>query len=232
MILCSFLSTILINRMLGPVQKGRYAYIINIVEILYLILSFGLGQTYSQFARNDDKRIKQIIHFLIFLHSTICIIIFSIFFIIFSSKSLIIIGVLTSISILSNNISMIAVIENSINRNITISLFKIAYIFLLCIGSICTNISFYLCLIFYGVYELSTSIYFLFKYKLYKTSFKFDLNDLKHIYSNGIIIMLVLVLTTINYSIDSIMLEKISGSFYTGVYSVATTFGNIALGNL
>ena len=25
------------------------------------------------------------------------------------------------------------------------------------------------------------------------------------------------------------MVEKISGSFYTGVYSVATTFGNIAL---
>ena len=56
----SFLVTIFINRGLGVTSKGEYSYIINLVEMLYVILSLGIGQSYSTFRRNSGEKTRGI----------------------------------------------------------------------------------------------------------------------------------------------------------------------------
>ena len=60
-ILTTFMATIFINRGLGVRTKGEYAYIINLVEMLYVIFSLGIGQTYSTFRGQLVKVQEQVL---------------------------------------------------------------------------------------------------------------------------------------------------------------------------
>ena len=46
-ILTTFLASIFINRALGVSLKGDYAYVLRIVDMLYIACGIGLGQTYT-----------------------------------------------------------------------------------------------------------------------------------------------------------------------------------------
>ena len=52
---------------------------------------------------------------------------------------------------------------------------------------------------------------------------------LKKIYSMGFITMLVMLLISVNYHIDTIMLKTMSTSYYVGIYSVGVNFSNMFL---
>lgn len=55
LILLTLLSSIIINRGLGVEKKGDYAYVMNLVEIFYILGGVGLGQAYSTFKRNHSN---------------------------------------------------------------------------------------------------------------------------------------------------------------------------------
>lgn len=58
---------------------------------------------------------------------------------------------------------------------------------------------------------------------------KISISKLKKIYSIGILTMIVTLLISVNYSIDTIMLKHMTNNYNVGIYSVAVTFSNMFL---
>ncbi|HET3171560.1 TPA: hypothetical protein VRA04_002093, partial [Streptococcus pneumoniae] len=118
LILLTLLSSIIINRGLGVEKKGDYAYVMNLVEIFYILGGVGLGQAYSTFKRNHSNEYQNKFVFLTFIQGLL----FGIIGLIIVLADVPIdyggvIIVLSSLSIMRTNLTMIAVIENSIKRN-------------------------------------------------------------------------------------------------------------------
>ncbi|MBZ4299738.1 hypothetical protein LAJ56_17465, partial [Streptococcus pneumoniae] len=61
------LSSIIINRGLGVEKKVDYAYVMNLVEIFYILGGVGLGQAYSTFKRNHSNESQNKFVYLTFI---------------------------------------------------------------------------------------------------------------------------------------------------------------------
>lgn len=230
LVISSLVISIFLNRGLGVEAKGQYTYIINMVEMFYIIGGIGLGQAYSTFKRkNETEKIKDIFVTLSILQGIFILIIGIIMQKLIKNEYEISIVVLTSLAIIRANLTLIAVIENSIKRNILLTIMNVIYLLSLGILYITNNFSLIIVLVFYGLNELIRILVFIYSYKL---SFKINLVSwlkLKEIYKLGILTMIVTLLITINYSIDIIMLKNMTTDYSVGIYSVAVNFSNMFL---
>lgn len=225
-IFTTFLSTIFINRGLGVQDKGIYAYIINLVEMLYLFFGFGFGQVYATYKKQNDEKARGILIFLSLVHSLIVFL--AVFIaIIFKMNVIKIICILTSLAVLKNITSMIAVIEDSIKRNIIQASCNIFYLLILMILYFNNLINIKSIIIIYALNDLIRIILLFILYKMRPSFSVVSKKYLKDIYLKGFLTMIVMVLITANYSLDIIMLKNISTSIETGLYSVAVTFSNM-----
>ena len=58
-VIITLINTALINRTLGITLKGEYTYIINLVAVMYVVLSMGTGVTYVTFKKTyKNKEVK------------------------------------------------------------------------------------------------------------------------------------------------------------------------------
>lgn len=229
-IMSSLLISIFINRGLGVVLKGKYAYIINIVEMLYIIGSLGLGQTYSTFKRKSaEKDIKTLFVTLSILQGFSFFIIGIFFQRIINFNYGIFICVLTSLAIVRANLTLIAVIENSIKRNIISTIINLIYLILLLVLYIFNKCSLTTVLIFYGLNEIIRICVYIYVYKLPIRIIKISFKRVKEVYKLSIQTMILTLLITINYSIDIIMLKNLTTDYNVGIYSIAITFSNMFL---
>lgn len=229
-VISSLLISIFINRGLGVVVKGKYAYIINIVEMLYIIGSLGLGQTYSTFKRKStEKDIKTLFVTLSILQGFSFFIIGIFFQRIINFNYGIFICILTSLAIIRANLTLIAVIENSIKRNIISTIINLIYLILLLVLYVINKCSLITILILYGLNEIMRSCVYIYAYNLSVRITKISFKRLKEVYKLSIQTMVLTLLITINYSIDIIMLKNLSTDYNVGIYSVAVTFSNMFL---
>lgn len=229
-ILSTFLISIIINRGLGPSLKGDYAYIINYVELLYIFFSIGLGQAYATFKRRYGCKIKGTFVMLSLLHGLALIFIAIICRVIIKRFSeVVIILLLTGIAVIYSNYSMIAVIEDSIKRNIIIAIVNIIYLITLVIFYFLNTITLNSVLICYALNELINIFLFIKYYKLEINFHEIKKQVAANIYKVGFVTMIVILLISINYSMDTIMLKKMTSSYEVGIYSVAVTFSNMFL---
>lgn len=229
-VISSLLISIFINRGLGVAVKGKYAYIINIVEMLYIIGSLGLGQTYSTFKRkNTEKDIKTLFVTLSILQGFSFFIIGIFFQSIINFNYGIFICILTSLAIIRANLTLIAVIENSIKRNIISTIINLIYLILLLVLYVINKCSLITILILYGLNEIMRSCVYVYVYTLSVRITEISFKRLKEVYKLSIQTMVLTLLITINYSIDIIMLKNLSTDYNVGIYSVAVTFSNMFL---
>lgn len=225
----SFLVTIFINRGLGVTSKGEYSYIINLVEMLYVILSLGIGQSYSTFRRNSGEKTRGIFIALGLIHGGLVLICGSIFV----GITHIVYGwpivILTALAVTKIIISMIAVIEESIRRNIIQSSLNVVYLIALAWLYLSHYSSLKTVLICYGLNDLIRIAILLWSYKMKPSLNGLSKELLMSIYRTGAITMVVMLLITINYSIDTVMLKNMTSAYYAGLYSVGVTFSNMLL---
>lgn len=228
-ILTELLITIFINRGLGVVGKGEYSYIMKVVEVLYILCSIGLGQAYATFRKKGEERLRDLFVLLALLQSVLvflCGIVIVQFFSIDYGTTIV---VLTSISVLKSVFSMIAVIEKNILRNIIQVALNLLYVMVLAIlffTDICSLNSVLLC---YGIVEIIRIIILCLLYRL-KLSFKeVKCETLREIYKIGFPTMILMLLVTLNYSIDTVMIRNMSSSYSTGIYSVGVNFASMFL---
>lgn len=228
-ILTTFIITIFINRGLGVEKKGEYAYIINMVEMLYVIFSVGLGQTYATFKRSVGTGIQGTFVLLAYIHSALIIVLGSIYVWITRNNYGLIIVVLTALAVEKVIVSMIAVIEESIKRNIIYTVLNVIYLMVLAVLYFANLISLNIVLLCYAINDLLTIILYIKMYKM-KPNIKYlSFDRLKSIYKMGIITMIVMLLISVNYHVDTLMLKWLSNSYYIGIYSVGVNFSNMFL---
>ena len=228
-ILTELLITILINRGLGVVSKGEYAYVMKVVEVLYILCSVGLGQAYATFRKRGEEKLRDLFVLLGLLQSILVLVCGFAIVKLFSINYGIIIVILTALAVMKFIFSMIAVIEKSILRNIIQSVINIVYLIILAIlffTDICSLTNVLFC---YGMIEIARIIIICLLYKL-KPSFTY-LNrfTIQSIYKIGFTTMILMLLITLNYSIDIVMIRSMSTSYSTGIYSVGVNFSSMFL---
>ncbi len=229
LITTSFLVTIFLNRGLGVDGKGDYAYIINFVEMLYIIFSVGLGQCYSTFKRSVGGEIKNIFVVLAFIHGIAVLVLGHTLIRIKNLQFGGVIVTLTALAVVKVIISMIAVTEESIRRNIIQSVINLVYVLCLAGLFLADRINLTMVLICYACNDIFTIAFLMKIYHLKPAYRMIRFKLIKRLYSVGIITMIVMLLISINYSVDTIMLKKMSASYYVGLYSVGVNFSNMFL---
>lgn len=226
LILISVITSALINRQLGVALKGEYAYITNLVSMIVVILSFGLGQTYSTYRRKYGTDMLKYFVSLTLVQSVIAFIIAGIF-LIAKNTTYAIVFALSSSGLLKSNFLYYAAIEDIRKRDINNVIYKIVYLviitasYFLFAGSLKTL----LLLIFLD--DLFVVICTAIAYK-FKLSFKgIKKIGIPEIYKLGFLCMVMHSLMTLNYNLDIIFLKKMSTSTMVGLYSVGVNLGSM-----
>lgn len=225
----SLLVSIFINRGLGVELKGEYTYIINLVELLYIILCFSLGQTYSTFKKKMGEKIDTTFVILTLAHSITVLIAGLIIVQFVNADNGYAIVILTALSIANMNFSMLAVIKDSVKRNAIVTVSNIVYLLLLVLLFVIDRFSLTNVLICYGINELINISAFIKEYKLFSFKQPMLKSEIKNIYSTALITTVAVLLISINYKVDTLMLRNMAGKYNLGLYSVAVNFSSMYL---
>ncbi|MFW6016300.1 MAG: polysaccharide biosynthesis C-terminal domain-containing protein [bacterium] len=225
-VLFAILNSVFINRYLGPSLKGEYAYILNIINLAVLFLNMGIYQSYPYYKREKVEDIKDK-YFNLFLFQFILFIIISLVLsLIYSNAQYTIIYTLIPLMVLVNQLNFITMIEN-INLRNKISIVNQAFytILLFLVFLFAEKNYIYIFVILY-IKDIILIIMFIrrfnFKLRLKNLDFSLLTKSIKF----GIFPMLTLLLITMNYKVDVIILEMFVDFEQLGYYTVGVGLAN------
>lgn len=225
----SLLSSALINRNLGVELKGDYAYICNLESIFIVIFSFGLGQTYSFYHKKYKNKFLNTFITLSFIHALICfgIMIVSI---LFCNNNITLALLVSILATIRTNILYYAAIEDIKKRDILNIFYKFIYTILVIIFFIFFKKNIIAMLILLIIDDLIILIGSFVKYN-FRISLKSLLlptkTEYKKIYLLAFTTMLMLLMMSLNYNVDILLLKKFSTSYSIGIYSVSIQLANM-----
>ncbi len=212
----------LLARYLGPTIQGETAYVSGIMNIASVILSFGMHQAYPYY-RKTDPDIKNkymsnmliVFAFYVLVSGVVC-------FLNWGNIILISVVVLSVIAAYIRIVGYVYLVENASKRNIImlfVHIVQVGFVWFLILFTE-ANLFWGVCnLIFVDavlsvVYTIKLKIRFSFKY----ISFKYILG----IFRFGIVPMITILASRLNYRVDVIMLEAFPNVSMAdiGVYSI------------
>ncbi|WP_165835483.1 polysaccharide biosynthesis C-terminal domain-containing protein [Ruminiclostridium sufflavum] len=215
------LNMVFINRLLGPALRGEYIYILNIANLVTMFLNLGIYQSYPLFKRRDIPELQTKYINNVFLQLIVYLIVSGILCGIFKNKwQLIIIFTLIPFMIINKQVNFIVMVED-INLRNRINIYMEA------IYSLCLFIIF--CTAWQNIYIILSLMYLksvlqlLFVIILFKIKINFRLIDLKLLVQSigvGFVSMLSLLMITLNYRVDVIILKLFTDYKQIGLYSV------------
>ncbi|SFC10604.1 Membrane protein involved in the export of O-antigen and teichoic acid [Alkalibacterium subtropicum] len=223
-ILFGIFSTALLNRYLGPTNKGEYAYILSIANILVVLLNFGINLTYPSFKRRQDKNYLPIFQALSIFEFVFLLFISAISFLLTNDPAIFLIILLTAIGVFRMQLNYFNLVENIHSHSyITIIAAFFNFIFILVIYMLPeSNLLFA-----YIVYILKDSIIIVLSFKSIKRKLvwkDFDFKMWKEIITYGLVPMYTTLLISINYKIDVILLETLNiNLLLIGLYTVGVS---------
>jgi len=223
----SFLSSVLINRYLGPDLKGQYAYIFSYVGILSLILNFGIGQSYTFFKKNLGVNIKQEfinIFFLQLLVYTVVIIAVNLFY---SNYVLNIIFIASILTQFNSQVGFMAIVSNVNLRNIITVYSVLIHLFLLTLIYFFSKDNLNLVIIAIIAKLSFDTINLIIKNKFLPTTLYVNVQLMKEILKFSFFPMLTSLLIVLNYSLDVIILKQYVSFADIGIYSVGVALAGM-----
>lgn len=226
-VVVGFLNSVVLARYLGPELKGMATTVINYSNIFSIIITFGLQEAYPYFRnkRNKEKFISEYMSLVItiFIIYLIVLIIFTtICQLSFNAISCIIVTIIMGYSIIVN---YIALVESPNKRNTAMTIMYMID-FAILIGAYIFIPQSYIIAIFLS------SFLFLMQSVFYsiKLNFKYDFRlikkeDVISYVKFGFFPMIALLLTTLNYRVDVIMLRASTEVTYAqiGIYSIGVS---------
>lgn len=220
------ISSVFINRYLGPTLKGEYAYLLNIINVIVLILNLGIYQSYPYFKRKYGDEMRSEYFSVVILQFILYMIIASITSIAISKIEYTIIFTLAPLMILTNQLNFIALVENVNIRNRLSIGNQLLYVIMLIILFVFSSQS--LIYIFSALYIKDIVIIFriINKYKLSISFSSLNKNLIISILKFGVFPMLSALLITVNYNIDIIILRLFVSFKEIGYYSVGVALAN------
>lgn len=223
-VLTGFIATIFLTRYLGVVLKGQYTYILQVLQIITLVLSLGMGQSITYFYKlNGSKVVTKFMS--TFIIKSILVTTFSIIasFIMEDITMLIILLYLPIFGLKYE----LEIIMSVINVRLKIFMHILYYILkmtgsvlLFFIGSQYLWIPF----LMLGLLDLMVIlVYIYYAHVEYGVIEKISLDweFIKEVVSYSWLLVFTTLLITMNYNADVILLEHLSNPIDLGLYSVS-----------
>ena len=229
LITLSFFNSILINRYLGPTIKGEYAYVLNIVNIIAIIIGLNISSSYPFFYRNVGIRAKNkiinIVCFQMIIYTIITIICISL-----NLNMQMKYIVFLSISFqFCNQLDFLSITESIKKRNLFLILFTILYSIGIILGIILfeksTKLEYLIYLLL--LFNISKSLGYIYFFKLFPKFEKINELNIFEIIKFSFFPMCISLLTIFNYNIDILILNNYVSKKELGIYSLSVTLGSI-----
>ncbi|WP_317326670.1 polysaccharide biosynthesis C-terminal domain-containing protein [Turicibacter sanguinis] len=224
----TILTTIILNRYLGPSLRGEYALVMNSLMLITSILNLGLPQVYHYFYRKSENYFV-IFKNLIFIQFVFLVSIGTIIQLFFSLEfSVKILLILIPIVILTQQINIISLVTNINlrNRNNIIVSFTNVLIWIIISLTIKRNL-----IVAFFIYAFKEILFCLISKDVIKfkfSEFKFEFKEWKKIIVVAFIPMITMILNTMNYRVDTLILGYSVSSYQLGLYSAALSIAEIA----
>lgn len=226
-VLTSFVSSIIINRYLGPDLKGQYTYIINYVGILSLILNLGFGQTYTYFRRKHGEEVKQIFINIYYYQALAYFALFGLVNIFYVDYTLNIVLFTSILAQFNSQVGFMALVFNLNKRNIIAIVSALFYSSLLVIIVVLPDNSLNYILIAYILKLLIDTVLIVVQNTIVPNTIKINKKLLWEMLKYSFFPMVTSLLITLNYSFDIIIMKKFITYDQIGIYSVGATLAAI-----
>jgi len=221
-IVLGLFNSILINRFLGPSLKGEYAYVLNIVNMLAIVLNLGIYQSYSFYRRKGIPNIKEKYVDIFFMQFILYMLIGLGLSLFFQKIHLIVIFTLTPIMVFSSQLGFITLVENINLRNVLSMLSSVLYSLSLLLVYLYASARFSLIagLLYFQEISFLLLLIIMFRFRLHLNLKNIDYRLLKGTIAFGIYPMLVSILTALNYRVDILILKLFVSFEELGYYTL------------
>lgn len=226
LVVIGLMTSVLINRFLGPSLKGEYAYLLNIINIVVLILNLGVYQSYPYLKRNSGQEVKNQFFNIFIMQFCIYMVIAVLLCLVLNKTQYLLIFTLTPLLILTKQLNFISLVEDINLRNKLNIGNQLFYVVVLLLIYMLAPQSIYYVFVALYTKEIFFLVRMIYKYK-YKFSYKLvNKQILIKTLSCGFFPMLSALLITMNYSIDIIILKYFVDFELIGYYSVGVALAN------
>jgi O-antigen/teichoic acid export membrane protein len=228
-IIFGLIATVFLNRALGPTLKGEYAYILNTISTLVVIMNLGISTIFPNYMRTKETWILSTfialscVQFTIYLFLGIGIAFY------FQSMQVFIWAFAVAISVLALQLLNISVVTNFkagvIANSLAVIINSILLFLMFALEIQDINYAF----IIYIIKEIIVVVIGLFflKGKIYRD--QVIVSEWGKIIRAGFIPMLTNLLIVLNYKIDILVLKFLDVDFYSiGLYSVGLSLAEYA----
>lgn len=227
----SMLQSILVARYLGATLKGSNAFISSIASVGAIIVRFGMDLAYPYIRRKYGREniFDDYMSVIACLYSVYVIIAVFMTLFILKTAELKVAAIVVPILGFSNVVSYVTLIEEPNKKNMQHTVISIINLFFVLGLLIFTKSSFVwsvIILIFADIVQVvvyTASLHFKFRIR------KKQILLVKELFAFGFLPMVILLMTTLNYKIDIIMLRRYSSiitSAQIGIYSVGMSFAD------
>lgn len=228
----SLVQSVLVARYLGAAIQGTSSYITSIVSIGAIVVTFGMHQAYPYFRKKYGKEsfFSDFISIIVIVFSLYFLLAFFIALFMVSKIELRAAVLLTPLYGYDRVVSYICTIEEPNKRNTYFTIVSIIDVFFICILMIFTKRSLLTAIIILVFAELLKSVVFSWVlhvnkfFTIKRSLLPFGVELLKM----GFFPMVALLMTTLNYKIDILMLRAspIITSTQIGVYAIGMSFAD------
>lgn len=224
-VLIGFLITVIQARYLGSEIKGQVAYIFNVASPISILMGFGIHQAYPYYRKKDCDVLPvfmMVALAIYFLYSLMC---FPFFFLTRLSKNSVIF-ILIPIMVYCRIISYISMVENPNKKNLIELLINFVELGFVTILFCFFTPSFYMGVSILLLKDLLMAFIYTYhlRNKISKIEFSTLFGWIRRLIRFGFLPMLALLMTTLNYRLDIIMLGGRVSDASIGVYSIGVMF--------
>lgn len=220
-VLVGLLFTMAQARYLGAEIKGQISYVTSITSITSIVLGFGMHQAYPYYKKISDEDILQMFLKLAMIQFAFYTLISVIIALIFSDIKLIAIIIVTPIMVYNKTVSYITMIEIPNKKNTVEMIINIAELIFVVALWIILPASFLVGLIIIVFKDIVMALIYSVQWRKRVFGNKSSLKGwLVRLIKFGAFPMLALLMTTLNYRVDVIMLEGKVVDAQIGVYSI------------
>lgn len=226
----ALVQSILIARYLGAELKGEYSYIYSIVSIASIIITFGMHQAYPYFRKRMGKEeiYKDFISIIYAVYSLYLLVAVIVSFGFINNSELRTAILLTPIYGYERVVAYVYLIEEPNRRNKWWTI--ISFVDLLFVGAlmIFTKRGFYSVVLILAFAEISKAIVYTILAAVKPSFNRKQISLVAELLKMGFFPMVALLMTTLNYKIDILMLKQFEyiTAAQIGIYSVGMNFAD------
>lgn len=227
MVLAAFLFTVIQSRFLGPELKGQVAVVNSYTGITSILFEFGIHQAYPYFKKNTDRDIQPVFLRIALLQLLINAAV-SVLAILLLHQSLpakyVAVLIINPFMVYNRVIAYISLVEMPNRKNLIESLTYVAELLLVIVLWCCAPASFAIGVAVIAFKDVVMSIVYTIQWrnKLFAAGDSVK-NWVLKVLKFGFFPMLSVLMTTLNYRVDVIMLEGKVTDAAIGVYSIGVS---------